>query len=380
MKVYFASERTPYVVKTFQGLEQMLALELERLGAEDINILKRAVSFKGDKRMMYMANMHLRTAIRILKPLAEFTAKDEDDLYQGMSQIPWEKYMQVDQTLAVDAVVGSHLFKHSQYVALKTKDAVVDRFRRSHQKRPSVNLENPHLRIHVNLQGREVKVLLDSSNESLHKRGYRKLNHPAPISEVLAAGMIMLAGWNGEQTFFDPMCGSGTIAIEAALIASQTAPGMMRSQFGFHSWPDYDRSLWKKVKAEARHQQKDIDVEIFASDRSTDSLDIARRHVEEADMEGRIQFRQRDFLKSGPPAESGLMMMNPPYGERLMKEGVSDFYKVVGDQMKQQYKGWKAWIISADLESIKKIGLRASKKYSLFNGPLPCKYQGYELY
>jgi len=369
-----------FIAKTFQGLEQVLADELKLLGAHQIQLLKRAVSFEGDPVLMYRSNMFLRSAIRILVGVRNFRAATEEDLYQQMKRIPWEDYLQADQFFAIDAVTGSHLFKNSHYVALKTKDALVDRFRQKRGRRPSVDLKRPDVRIHVNIRGDEVSTYLDSSGDSLHLRGYRKVNTKAPINEVLAAGMILLSGWKGEEAFFDPMCGSGTLPIEAGLMASQTAPGLLRKGFGFQQWSDFDPKAWERVIEEARELKTEARAPIFAADISPVSIKAANENIRAAGLESHIQPLKQSFLKAEAPADSGYLLMNPPYDERLVHADIKGFYKEIGDCFKPKYKGWKAWLISSNMEAMKHVGLKPMKRIQLFNGPLPCKFQGYEMY
>lgn len=369
-----------FIAKTFQGLEEVLADELSRLGAKEIKVLKRAVAFRGDRLLMYQANMFLRSAIRILRSVQNFEAVNEGELYEQIYQIPWEKYLHKNQHFAIDAVTGSHFFKNSHFVALKSKDALVDRFRRRTGTRPSVNLDKPDIRIHINIQGKYVRVYLDSSGNSLHLRGYRKAMNKAPLNEVLAAGLILLSGWEGDTPFLDPMCGSGTLPIEAALIASDTAPGLFRKSFGFFSWPDFSEDSWQQVMDEALDREKELTVPILASDISPLSVSIAEQNIKSAGFDKKIQPQEISFQKRELPPEAGHLIVNPPYDQRLLHKDIEGFYKEIGDQLKQQYKGWNAWIISSNMAAMKKIGLKPSRKIQLFNGSLECKYQGYELY
>lgn len=369
-----------FIAKTFQGLEEVLATELDALGAQEIQILKRAVAFRGDKLLMYRANMFLRSAIRILQSVRNFEATNEQQLYDQIYRIPWEKYMDKDQLFAIDTIIGSHFFNNSHFVALKSKDAIVDRFRNKYRARPSIDLQNPDVRIHINIQGKYVRVYLDSSGSSLHLRGYRKAMTKAPLNEVLAAGMILMAGWDGKTPFLDPMCGSATMPIEAAMIASDTAPGLSRKSFGFFNWRDYDDTCWQQVVDEALEREKELDIPIFASDISPTSLKIAEQNLLSAGFDKAVKLDKVAFQKREVPAEKGFLIVNPPYDQRLLHNDIEGFYKEIGDQLKQAYKGWEAWIISSNMGAMKKIGLKASKKIQLFNGSLSCKFQGYELY
>ncbi|MEL6134647.1 MAG: THUMP domain-containing protein, partial [Bacteroidota bacterium] len=362
------------VAKTYHGLEPVLAEELRQIGAHQIEEQKRAVTFQGDMATLYRANMYLRTAIRILVQISEAQVRTEHDLYRSIYRLPWETHMKLGQTLAVDAVVGSHLFRHSHFVALKTKDAIVDRFRKKFNQRPSVDLKNPHLRVHINLQGDQLKILLDSSGESLHRRGYRTLQHPAPLSEVLAAGMILKAGWDQQSPLLDPMCGSGTLPIEAALISRNIAPGLVRKKFGFLKWPDLDKGLWQRVKNEALGKANKEIFDIRGRDLNSAFVQMSRRHADMAQVTDTLTFTSADFQEAAAPDTPGMLIVNPPYGERLTPEDLADFYKVIGDQLKQQYKGWQAWVLSSNIKALKKIGLRASRNIILFNGPLECRF------
>ncbi|MCI4668117.1 MAG: THUMP domain-containing protein [Bacteroidia bacterium] len=369
-----------FIAKTFQGLEEVLAHEIQGIGGSNIRILKRAVSFEGDKSTMYKANMFLRTAVRVLRSIKDFEAFNERQLYEQVYQIPWENFMEIGQTFTVDAVTGSHLFKNSHFVALKTKDALVDRFRKREGKRPSVDLQKPDLRIHINIQGNMARLYLDSSGNSLHLRGYRKAMTKAPLSEILAAGMILLSGWDGKTPFFDPMCGSGTLPIEASLIASNTAPGLFRKSFGFFSWIDFEEKLWQKIVDQALEQETELTTPIYASDISPLSIKISTENMKSAGFEDDIKLEKISFQKAPLPCDSGFLIMNPPYDQRLFHQNIQGFYKEIGDHLKQTYKGWTAWIISSNMEAMKRVGLKPSKRVQLFNGPLQCKYQGYELY
>jgi putative N6-adenine-specific DNA methylase len=369
-----------FLAKTFQGLEEILAEELHQMGAQKISPRKRAVVFEGDLALLYQANLQCRTALRILLPIHEFSAYNDKQLYKGMQEIDWRQYMRISQTFAIDSVVKSQTFRHSHFVALKGKDALVDQFRKHYNRRPSVDTERPDLRIQLHINQERVRVLLDSSGEALFKRGYRQTGHRAPLNEVLAAGMIMLTGWQGEKAFVDPMCGSGTLPIEAALIASNTAPGLLRRKFGFHQWQNYDPELWQKVRREVRKQNRPVEFPIVGSDRSRKHIRLSLDNADRAGVKEKVYIRQQDFLESKAPAENGLLVLNPPYGERWEQEEIDTFYKQIGDQFKQQYKGFEAWVISSNFGAMKRIGLRASKKLVLFNGPLECKYQRYELY
>lgn len=368
------------VATTMQGLSAVLAQELLRLGAREIAEHNRAVSFIGDKGFMYKANLSLRTALRVLVPVENFQVRNEDDLYAQMKQIAWEKWLGNEDTLAVDCSLNTPLFNHTQYIAQKTKDAVVDRFREKTGKRPSVDLREPTLRINVHVHGETCTVSLDSSGDSLHKRGYRDLTGQAPLNEVLAAGMVMLTGWDRRSPFFDPMCGSGTLLIEAALYANNIPPGVFREKFGFERWKDFDEELWNKVyEGQVGRISSEVQT-IVGSDISQHVLRKAKENILRAKVEDVVKVTHADFHHAGPPAPRGVMIINPPYGERMHKEDIDELYEHIGDTLKKHYAGWEAWLISSNMQAIKRIGLRPSRRITLFNGALECKFLKFELY
>lgn len=366
--------------KTLQGLEPILADELQKLGATDIHPGRRVVSFNGDLGLMYRANMQLRTALRVLRPIHQFQAYDEVSLYKGIQQIDWSRYMGVHQTLAVDSVVRSPIFRHSHYVALKGKDAIVDQFRQKTGRRPSVDVQGPDLRVHLHIDRDHVDVALDSSGNSLHKRGYRTGGHPAPLNEVLAAGLVLLSGWQADQPFVDPMCGSGSIPIEAAWIGMNRAPGLSRAHFGFMAWPDFDADLWRTIYDEANEAQRPLPAPMLAADYDERAVELTRRHLQAVGLKGVVEVRKRDFADLIPPEGSGVMIMNPPYDERMELEDGAAFYKAIGDRFKAAYKGYSAWIISGHTEALKRVGLKPDFKMQLHNGPIRCKYHRYDVY
>jgi len=371
-----------FLATTMAGLEEVLAQELRALSVEGIQVHKRAVGFEGDYEKLYQANLHLRTAIRILMPIHTFRCRNENALYKGVQQIRWWDHMRVKDTLAVDSAVNSPHFNHSQYVALKTKDAIVDQFRKKYDKRPSVDLYNPTLRINVHISKDQCTLSLDSSGDSLHKRGYRINKTLAPLNEVLAAGMVLLSGWQGDKPFLDPMCGSGTILVEAAMIASQTAPGLLRQQFGFMKWHDYDEQIWQAVQTDAQKIRKRPQAPIYGLDVDPEAIYKAQKNISLARLKPFIQLEPQDFFSYLPPEKitDGIIVMNPPYDERISVNDIEQFYKKIGDTLKQRYKGYRAWILSANISAIKSVGLRTSQKHTLYNGPLPCKFHRYDMY
>lgn len=361
---------------TLKGLEEVLAEELKELGAEDINILHRAVEFEGDKALMYKTNYRLRTALRVLKPIYNDTVSNEVDLYKMIYSIPWEDYMSIDQTFAIDSAVSSAIFTHSKYVSLKSKDALVDRWRDKQGKRPNVNTLNPDLKVHIRIFNKELIVSLDSSSESLHRRGNRMHSVDAPINEVLAAGLIMLSGWDKKQTFLDPMSGSGTIVMEAYSYARGLAPQSKDREFGFKRWQDFDQDLWDSVTLD---QPLADAPKMIARDRNLRSIKATEMNIAHVGWLDDILVEKQDFFKS-KGTEPYHMLFNPPYDERLKEKNISEFYSKIGDTLKQSYAGSTAWMIAGNEEALKKIGLRPSRKISLMNGPIPSKFCKFEMY
>lgn len=373
-------EKFEMVATTLFGLEEIVAQELIALGAEEIELLNRAVKFRGDQSMLYKSNLHLRTALKVLKPFNQFMIRDHMDLYKKIKRIEWDQYLSVDGTLAVETTVNGDFFTHSQFASLKAKDAIVDQFREKYERRPSVDLENPDLRINLHINERQCIVSLDSSGSSLGKRGYRLSQSLAPMSEALAAGIIALSGWDKQKDFMDPMCGSGTFSIEAALMACNMAPGRLR-HFGFETWKDFDAGLWATLKKEAEDLITEPTGKIYGGDIDSRSVEIAQSNAVNAGVEKYIQFEKSDFLNGDAYFSDLMVFMNPPYGERLKeKEEIIPFYQEIGTRLKHHYENCEAWIISGNIEALKFIGLRPSRKIRLFNGPLECKLQKYELF
>ena len=368
------------LVKTLFGLEEVLAEELREMGVVEMEMLTRAVQFEGDLKMLYRANYELRTAIRILVPFYKFRARDEHDLYDEIKKIDWSKHMKVTDTLAVDATIHSEYFNHSKYVALKTKDAIVDQFRDNTGRRPNVEIYYPTLQIQIHIYKDQGIVSFDSSGEALFKRGYRTERLDAPINEVLAAGMLKLAGWKGDRNFIDPMCGSGTIPIEAAMIAYNIPAQTFREKFGFETWKDFDQRLWAGVKQDAEKRKRDFDFQIFGFDKDFKAYRVAQHNRAAAKLDDAIIIKRQKFEKLVPPEGQGLMLINPPYDVRLQDEGIKDLYQMMGDQFKKQFAGWVAWIISPNMGALKSVGLRPSRKIPLFNGSLDCRFVKFEMY
>lgn len=369
------------LAKTQAGLEGVLADELRQLGATGIRELKRAVAFEGDKRLLYRANYELRTALRILVHLHEFDAFSERDLYDAVRDVDWSLYMGIKDTLAVDAVISGEVFRHSKYASLLAKDAVVDQFRDRFNSRPNVQQLSPNLRIHIHIQGTSGNILLDASDEPLFKRGYRKETVDAPMNEVLAAGLVKLSGWNGLGPFVDPMCGSGTIPIEAALIARNIPVQFKRNHFGFLRWPDADTDLWKDIKEEAEKRIAPFEHTILASDIDGRARNTTAMNVVSAGLENDIRIEKIAFEKlTAPDGLPGTLIANPPYDERMLVDDTAAFYRSIGDRFKKNWAGWNAWLISSNREALKQVGLRPSKRITLFNGALECSFQKFEMY
>jgi putative N6-adenine-specific DNA methylase len=368
------------IAKTQQGLEPLLEKELQELGAQNTQRLKRAVSFEGDKRLMYKVNLHSRLALKILLPFYSFKARNDSELYDSIGSIDWSTFLDVNGSLAIDGLLRSDYFNHSQYIALKAKDAIVDQFRTKFNKRPNVDIVNPDLRLNLHIFQDSATLSLDSSNDSLHRRGYREDANKAPLNEVTAAAIVKMTGWNGSEALMDGMCGSGTILIEAAMMAKNIPANYLRKRFGFQSWLDYDHQLWQEVKQEGKAGIKDIKLTINGSDISWDTLQIAKSNVDKAGLTGVIKLDKTPFENLTPNAERGCLIMNPPYGERLALEEANAFYKMIGDKFKKDFSGWQAWVLSSNQEAMKSIRLKTSQRLLVFNGPLECKFHQYEMY
>lgn len=373
----------PMLAKTFKGLEQVLASELIELGANNVQIERRAVSFTGDKRMLYTANFCLRTASRILVPIATFKAKTTDEIYQHIKQLYWGQYMTAKTTFLIDATVYSDLFRHSQFITYRVKDAIVDWWMEHAGVRPNVQLTNPDLYLNVHIAGDLVTVSLDSSGESLHKRGYRVANTQAPINEALAAGMLLLAGWKGQSDFYDPMCGSGTLLIEAALIARNIAPGIYRKGFAFEKWADFDADLFEDIYSDDS-REREFEHKIYGSDAGFYAVQTAQKNIQSANLQRDIEVKQiriEELRLADKNTDGALVMMNPPYGERLSQDkNVLRLYQDIGTALKHQFNGATAWIISSNEDALKCVGLRPAKRIRLMNGELECLFNQYVLF
>ena len=357
------------IAKTFMGLEPVLANELTQLGAKNVQVGRRMVSFTGDKEMMYRANFQLHTAIRILKPIKHFKALSADDVYEGVKDIDWTEYLSLDKTFAVDSVVFSEEFRHSKFVAYKVKDAIVDQFREKTGNRPNISVSNPDMRLHIHIAEDQCTLCLDSSGESVE----------APLNEVLAAGMILMTGWRGETDFIDPMCGSGTLLIEAALIARNMAPGLFRKEFAFEKWPDFDADLFDKIYNDDS-QEREFAHHIYGYDVDIKAVNTARLNVKAAGLTSDITVEEQDFKNFTQPKEKSIMVTNPPYGERISTSDLLGTYKMIGERLKHQFTGNEAWVLSYREECFTQIGLKPSIKIPLFNGSLECEFRKYQMF
>ena len=366
-------------IKTFFGLEEILAEELRKLGGANVEVKNRAVNCEGDLGFLYKINYSARTALKILVPVLTFKAWDEHRFYDKLFAFPWDEFMTVDQTFAIDTTIYSERFNHSQFISLKMKDAIADYFNFKYRKRPSVDTQNPDIKFHLHIDRELVTISLDSSGDALFKRGYRKEQGEAPINEVLASGMLQLAGWDGKGNFLDPMCGSGTLLIEAAMIAMDLPAQIFRKKFGFQNWKNYDHELFQKIKEVRINRVKEFTGKIVGYDLDSNMLHASRINIESAEMEDVIEVREQDFFESKKDLFPLLMVFNPPYDERI-EIADDEFYKKIGDTFKKSYPNTLAWLISSDLDAMKKIGLRPSRKIKLFNGKLECRFMQYEMY
>lgn len=367
------------IAKTFFGFEEILAQELKALGAADVKIQNRMVEFYGDLGFMYKANYSLRTALRIQKPILSFSAKTDGQLYEKFKKFHWENYLDVNQTFMIDPTVHSDYFTHSHYAALKVKDAIVDRFKEKNGKRPSIDKDFPDVRFNLHISHDKVTLSLDSSGDSLHKRGYRDETGPAPINEVLAAGLLHIAGYDGKGNYLDPMCGSGTMLIEAAMIANNIPPQIHRKSFAFQNWPDYDETLFTQIRNTRLNRIKESEYKIVGYEISPMMVKIAQINIKSADLEDFIEIRQQDFFTSKKEMFPVLLVFNPPYDERIENNNV-EFYKEIGNTLKSSYPNTLAWFITSDLQAKKYVGLRPSRKVKVFNGKLECDFLQYEMY
>jgi putative N6-adenine-specific DNA methylase len=368
------------VAKTLYGLEKVLAEELVGMGASEIEVMNRAVLFKGDKDLLYRVNYCSRTALSVLMPVADFRIKSKDDLYSGGSRIGWDRFMNADDTFSIVPVINSPLFAHTGYAGLILKDSIADYFRKKTGRRPSVDTSDPKILFNLHISNDLVTISIDSSVVPLFKRGYRHEQSVAPLNEVLAAGILLLSEWRASATLTDPMCGSGTIAIEAALIACKIPPGKFRNFFGFQRWKDFDEQLFEKVKGEAESQIVTSPVKILGSDISEQALSQAKVNVSGAGLNDVISLEVSDFKDLKAIDSHGFVFLNPPYGQRLQPDETDVLYGMIGSTLKHNFSGNTAWLITSNKESLKKIGLKPKAKYTLFNGALECILLKYEMY
>ena len=367
------------IAKTFRGLEEVLATELVNIGANNVQLQRRAVSFTGDKALMYKANLCCRTASRILKPILSFEASNPDEVYEQVKKINWSDYMSVDSTFAIDSTVFSEVFRHSKFVAYRVKDAIADWFMEKYERRPSVRLDGPQLMINIHIAEHRCTFSLDSSGESLHKRGYRVAQTEAPLNEALAAGMLLMAGWKGQSNFVDPMCGSGTLLIEAALIALNIPPGIYRSAFAFEKWNDFDEELFDTLYNDDSYERP-FDFKIYGSDNSPRAIKIAEQNVKSTGLSKYIELQVMPVQKLEAPAENCMIVTNPPYGERITSEDIYGLYASLGTTVKHKFAGSTVWVISSHEECLDKIGLKPTEKIRLLNGSLDCWYCRFDIF
>ncbi len=368
------------IAKTLFGFEEILAKELRNLGAGNVVEGVRNVSFDGDTGFMYKANLCLRTAIKIIKPIHSFQVHNEDDLYRKIYKMSWSDYLTVDETFAIDSTVNSDNFTHSLYVSQKTKDAIADKFRDTDGRRPDVDVKQPDLRINIHIHQSTCNVSLDSSGASLHHRGYRTATNIAPINEVLAAGLLLLSGWDGQCDFLDPMCGSGTMLTEAAMIACNIPANINRKVFAFEKWHDFDEELYGKIMESSLKKVREFHHKIIGYDKAPSAVVKAQDNIKNANLEDYITVQQEDFFKTSKASSGRLhMCFNPPYGERLDVD-MENFYKNIGDTFKQGYPGTNAWFITSNLPALKFVGLRPSRKIKVFNSHLESRLVKYEIY
>ena len=368
------------IAKTMAGLEDVLAEELIGLGANNLEIGKRMVSFEGDLALMYKANIQCRTALRILRPVYEFKAKTTDDIYKKVKAMNWFEHLTEDSTFAIDAITFSDYFTHSKFVAYRVKDAIADYFMQRTEKRPSVNVENPDLLINFHIAHDKCTLSFDSSGESLHKRGYRVAQTEAPLNEVLAAGMILKTGWRGGSDFIDPMCGSGTLLIEAAMIAMNVPPGIYRQNFAFEKWKNFNADLFETIYNDDSGE-RELKYKIYGSDISSEAIAIAAKNVKNAGLDKSIDLKVMPFESyTEAPSENAILVTNPPYGERIKPEDLFGLYENIGERLKHVFMGYSAWILSYKKECFDKIGLKPSKKIQLVNGSLQCEFRKYDIF
>ena len=368
------------LIKTLFGLEDVLAEEIEALGGQQIKKIKRAVDCEGNLEFLYRANYCLRTALKVLRPIYSFQARNERDLYNQIRQFDWSDVMDVSQTFAIDNSIFSDYFKHSKFPTLKMKDAIADQFRDAVGSRPSVDTKRPDLQFDLHAWKDRFTVSMDSSGDTLNQRGYRQKGHQAPLNEVLAAGMLQLAGWNKDIPLVDPMCGTGTILIEAAMMGMNMPPQMLRREFGFKNWKDFNPVIWNRAKAEVDSQVRRAPLSISGGDIDPQAVEMTNKAIRQLRIRGDVRVREVALEKHLPKTQEGMLITNPPYGERIGPKEIEAFYKSMGDLLKTNFQGFDAWILSSNVQAFKQLRLKPSEKYTLYNGGLECKFQKYEMY
>jgi putative N6-adenine-specific DNA methylase len=369
-----------FVAKTLYGLEKVLAEELKGLGADDVQTANRAVLFNGDKNLLYKVNYCARTALSVLMPVADFRIRSKEDLYNGGSKVEWARFMDADDTFSIVPVINSPHFGHTGYAGLILKDAVADYFRKKSGRRPSVDTSDPKIVINLHISNDQVTISVDSSVVPLFKRGYRQEQAVAPLNEVLAAGILLISGWNASVTLTDPMCGSGTIPIEAGMIACNIPPGKFRKFFGFQRWKDFDEELFGKIRQESDSLIRLSPVKIFGSDILEQEAGQAKANVARAGLSDAVSIEAADFINLKPVDNQGFVFLNPPYGQRLQPDEISLLYSMIGTTLKHNFPGFTAWLITSNKESLKNVGLKPKEKHTLYNGALECILLKYEMY
>ncbi|MEM9326845.1 MAG: THUMP domain-containing protein [Bacteroidota bacterium] len=368
------------LIKTLYGLEQVLADEIRELGGQQVKTIKRAVDCEGNLEFLYRANYCLRTALKVLRPIYSFQARNEKQLYDQIRKFDWSAVMDVSQTFAIDNSIFSDFFKHSKFPTLKMKDAIADQFRDEVGRRPSVDTKRPDVQFDLHAWKDRFTVSMDSSGDTLNQRGYRQRGHQAPLNEVLAAGMLKLAGWDKEIPLVDPMCGSGTILVEAALMGMNMPPQTLRKDFGFKNWKDFNPVIWNRVKAEADSATRRAALDISGGDIDPRAVEMTKKSIKQLRIRGDIRVREVPFEQFLPKTKEGILITNPPYGERIGPKEIQEFYKTIGDLLKSKFEGFDAWVLSSNTQALKHLKLRPSAKHTLYNGGLECKFQKYELY
>ncbi len=381
LRNYFSNYMIEFeiIAKTFQGLESVLAQEITELGGNNIQMGHRMVTFTGDKELLYRANFCLRTAVRVLKPIKYFQAADADDVYNAVKSIEWDEYLNLSTSFSVDSVINSEEFRHSKFVAYKVKDAIVDYFREKTGQRPNISVTNADLKLNIHITDQQCTLSLDSSGESLHQRGYRVASVEAPINEVLAAGLIKLTGWKYDCDFVDPFCGSGTILVEAALMARNIYPGIFRKKFGFEGWKDFDRDLLDRIYNDDS-EERDFNFKCYGYDINKPAIEAALANAKSAGVANEIVLEQRDVRHFEKPSQRAIMVTNPPYGKRLQTPDILNLYKTIGERLKHGFQGGDAWIICSSEECFNNIGLKPSLRYELQNGSLDCDFRKYQIF